>query len=85
LPPRLQSEAFFACLAANDALKHLRRYLVRDYLLDMLDHAQGLTIFLPFHPRPTLGPSQRFLTKGGCVLPILNGQPDLTSAAWIQP
>ncbi len=83
--PRLQSQAFFACLAANDALKHMRRYRVRDYLLDMLDHAQGLTVYLAFYPQPTMGPGQRFLTKGGYVLPILNGQPDSTSAVWIRP
>jgi hypothetical protein len=83
--PRLQSTAYFACIATNDALIHLSRYLVRDYVLDMLDHAQGLGIYLPIYPRPTLGPGQRFLTKGGYVLPVLNGQPDSTSAAWIQP
>jgi hypothetical protein len=83
--PRLQSEAFFACLATNDVLMHLQRYFVRDYVLDMLDHAQGLSAYLPIYPRPTLGPGQRFLTKGGYVLPVLNGQPDSTSAAWIQP
>jgi hypothetical protein len=83
--PRLQSTAYFACIATNDALIHLSRYLVRDYVLDMLDHAQGLGIYLPIYPRPTLGPGQRFLTKGGYVLPVLNGQPDSISAAWIQP
>jgi mono/diheme cytochrome c family protein len=83
--PRLQGEAFFACLAANDALTHLSRYFVRDYVLDMLDHAQGLAAYLPIHPRPTLGPGQRFLTKGGYVLPLLGGHPDTKGAAWILP
>lgn len=83
--PRLQAEAFFACLAANDAITHLGRYRVRDYVLDMLDHAQGLAAYLPIHPRPTLGPGQRFLTKGGYVLPILDGHPATKDAAWILP
>jgi hypothetical protein len=83
--PRLQAEAFFACLAAKDALSHLRRYLVRDYALDMLDHAQALAAYLPIHPRPTLGPGQRFLTKGGYVLPVLDGHIDTKAAAWILP
>jgi len=83
--PRLQSQAFFACLAANDALTHLRRYLVRDYVLDMLDHAQGLAVYLPIYPRPTLGPGQRFLAKGGYVLPIVDGQLDTRKAEWILP
>jgi mono/diheme cytochrome c family protein len=83
--PRQQTEAFFACLAANDALSHLRRYLVRDYVFDMLDHAQGLAAYLPIHARPTLGPGQRFLTKGGYVLPVTDGHPDARGAAWILP
>jgi hypothetical protein len=83
--PRLQSEAFFACTAANDTLSHLRRYLVRDYAFDMLDHAQGLAAYLPIHARPTLGPRQRFLTKGGYLLPVKNGIPDTHGVAWILP
>ena len=83
--PRQQAEAFFACLAANDVLSHLRRYLVRDYAFDMLDHAQGLAAYLPIHARPTLGPRQRFLTKGGYLLPVKNGIPDTHGVAWILP
>ena len=83
--PRLQAEAFFACLAANDALTHIERYFVRDYVLDMLDHAQGMALYLPIHPRATLGPGQRFLTKGGYMLPVVDGQLDTKDAAWILP
>jgi mono/diheme cytochrome c family protein len=83
--PRLQAEAFFACFAANDALNHVRRYLVRDYVLDSLDHAQGLAVYVPIHARPTLGPGQRFLTKGGYLLPVLDGHADTKDAAWILP
>jgi mono/diheme cytochrome c family protein len=83
--PRLQAEAFFACLAANDGLTHIERYFVRDYVLDMLDHAQGMALYLPIHPRATLGPGQRFLTKGGYVLPVVDGQLDTKDAAWILP
>ena len=83
--PRLQAETFFACIAGSDAIKHLGRFFVRDYVLDMLDHAQGLAAYVPFHPRPTLGPHQRFLNKGGYVLPVLNGQLDASDAVWILP
>jgi len=83
--PRLQAEAFFACFAINDALSHVRRYLVRDYMLDTLDHAQALAVYVPIHARATLGPRQRFLTKGGYVLPIVNGRPETKDATWILP
>jgi len=61
------------------------RFSVRDYVLDILDHAQSLTAYIPFHPRPTFGPHQRFVNKGGYVLPVVDGRPDTTNAAWILP
>lgn len=83
--PRRQSEAFFACLALKDAVAHMGRFFIRDYALDTLDHAQSLVAYLPFYPRPTLGPQQRFMNKGGYVLPIRNGQVVTEDAAWISP
>jgi hypothetical protein len=83
--PRLQAEAFFAALAANDAVSHLRRFYVRDYVLDMIDHAQNLAAYVPLRPRPGLGPSQRFLAKGGYVVPVRDGRPVSQGATWIQP
>ena len=83
--PRLQSEAFFACLVASDAVSHLGRFLIRDYVLDMLDHAQPMTAYLPFYPRPTIGPGQRFLAKGGYILTALNGKLATRDAVWITP
>jgi len=83
--PRRQAEAFFACLVLKDAIKHIGRFFIREFMLDMLDHAQSIVAYLPYYPRPTLGPGQRFVNKGGYVLPIVNGQPDPTGAAWILP
>jgi hypothetical protein len=81
-PPPTPGGGFFACLAANDGLTHIERYFVRDYVLD---HAQEMALYLPIHPRATLGPGQRFLTKGGYVLPVVDGQLDTKDAAWILP
>jgi cytochrome c553 len=83
--PRRQAEAFFACLAMKDAIAHLGRFFIREYVLDMLDHAQSLVAYLAFHARPTLGPGQRFLNKGGYMLPIANGQVITQEATWILP
>jgi mono/diheme cytochrome c family protein len=83
--PRQQAEAFFACLVLNDAVKHIGRFFVREFALDMLDHAQGLMAYVPLHPRPTIGPGQRFISKGGYLVPIVEGRPDVKSATWIIP
>jgi hypothetical protein len=83
--PRHQAQAFFACLALRHALNHMGRFFVREYVLDILDHAQNLIAYLPFYPRSTLGPGQRFLSKGGYVLPITDGHLETTNAEWILP
>ena len=83
--PRRQSEAFFACLALKDAVAHMGRFFIRDFALDKLDHAQSLVAYLPYYPRPTLGPQQRFINKGGYVLPIKNGKVVTEDAVWISP
>jgi hypothetical protein len=83
--PRHQSEAFFACLALKDAIAHVGRFFIRDYVLDVLDHSQSIVAYLPFYPRPTLGPRQRFVNKGGYVLPVVDGQLVTQDAAWILP
>jgi hypothetical protein len=82
---RRQAEAWFACLAANEGLMHAGRFLVRDYVLDSLDHAQGLPAYLPLYARGSAGPAQRFLVKGGYVLPLEGGRPSPARARWIVP
>jgi hypothetical protein len=47
--------------------------------------AEAVFAYLPVYPRPTLGPDQRFLTKGGYVLPIKDGVIETANAAWIRP
>ena len=83
--PRRQAEAFFACLALKDAMAHIGRFFIREFLLDTLDHAQSIVAYLPHYPRPTLGPQQRFVNKGGYILPIVKGQIDTKEADWILP
>ncbi len=83
--PRYQAEAFFACFATNDALNHVRRYRVRDYFLDLLDHSQGLALYLPFYPQASMGPKQRFLSKGGYIAPLVEGKLLAAKAEFIEP
>ncbi|MEQ1501493.1 MAG: c-type cytochrome [Myxococcota bacterium] len=78
---RVQAQAWFACVAFLDGSKHVARYPQRDYLLDSLDHAAGLTALLPIVPRGTLGPGQRFLAKGARVVDLSGA----TAPRWITP
>ena len=69
----------------KDAIAHIGRFFIRDFALDTLDHAQSIVVYLSYYPRPTLGPRQRFVNKGGYVLPIVNGQANTKEAHWILP
>jgi hypothetical protein len=82
---RIQSEAFFACLALRHAVKHVGRFFVREFVLDVLDHSQNLSAYVPYYERPTFGPGQRFLSKGGYVLPVEQGRPVTADAEWLLP
>ena len=83
--PRQQAEAFYACLVLKDAVKHMGRFFIREYALDMLDHAEGLAAYMPYHARPSFGPGQRFINKGGFVVPYIDGGLATEEAIWITP
>ena len=82
---RPQAEAYFACLVTKDAVKHMRRYFIREFALDMLDHAESLGAYLPAYDQPSFGPGQRFISKGGYVLPVVDGKIDTREARRIVP
>ena len=65
---RHQALAYFACLAIAESTKHMGRFMFRDYLLDLLDHASNLTMYLPMYLRAGLTPGQRVLSRGGYVV-----------------
>ncbi|MEJ2273054.1 MAG: cytochrome c [Woeseiaceae bacterium] len=83
--PRQQAEAFFACLVINDTVKHMGRFRIREFALDMIDHGESMSAYVPLYPRPSFGPGQRYINKGGYILPIVDGQPVASDAAWIIP
>jgi ABC-type branched-subunit amino acid transport system substrate-binding protein/mono/diheme cytochrome c family protein len=67
---RHQALAYFACLAFAESTKHMGRFMFRDYLLDLLDHASNLTAYLPMYLRAGLTPGQRVLSRGGYVVDL---------------
>ena len=83
--PRLQGEAFFAAMLMSEIVKHLDKFYIREYVLDLLGHAQGMVLYLPYYSRPVFGPGQRYLSKGGYVLPVVEGKLDSTDAEWVLP
>jgi len=78
---RHQALAYFACMAFADGTKHAGRYLSRDYLLDLLNHASTLTAYLPLYLRAGITPGQRVLSRGGYLVDLSGG----SEPAWLVP
>ena len=61
---KIQDQTYFASLVMGEAINHIKRYFYRDYLMDTIDHAEGMAIFSAYYPRLSFGLRQRYLAKG---------------------
>jgi hypothetical protein len=89
VPPgdeRLQANAFFAAGITGDALDRMLDFFSRDYMLEWVEHMVEETVSPSAYPRLSLGPGQRFGSKGSY---ILRYEPDgggfLPVGGWIVP
>jgi len=64
---RIQANAFFAAGIAGDALAHMDDIFSRDYFIERVEHMTEQSLFYSVYPRLSLGPGQRFASKGGYV------------------
>jgi hypothetical protein len=83
---KIQDQTYFASLIMGEALTHIKRYFYRDYLIDTIDHAEGMGIFSAYYPRLSFGPGQRYLAKGGYILELTSQNDELVNNnTWIVP
>jgi hypothetical protein len=71
VPPgdeRLQANAFFAAGITGDALDRMLDFFSRDYMLEWVEHMTEESINPSAYPRMSLGPGQRFGSKGSFIL-----------------
>ena len=61
------------------------RFRIREFALDMMDHGESMSAYMPGYPRPSFGPGQRYINKGGYILPVVDGKPAVDAATWILP
>ncbi|MBS2029517.1 MAG: ABC transporter substrate-binding protein [Deltaproteobacteria bacterium] len=78
---RIQDQTFFALTVLSEGFMHMKHNLLRDYLLEGVDHFSGLENFSAYYPHLTFGPGQALLSKG-CYLVSLR---DENHPEWIVP
>ncbi len=65
---RIQANAFFAATIAGDALAHMDENYSQDYFIERVEHMTEQSLFPSVYPRLSLGPGQRFASRGGYVM-----------------
>jgi hypothetical protein len=62
--PRVAIDTHYALAALGDALAHQMDSFSRDYLVETVEHQVSTTLLSSSYPPLTLGPDQRFASKG---------------------
>ena len=83
----LQLNTFFALTVADHALVHLVDSFSRDYFIERIEHETENALNPGVFPTMSLGPGQRFASKGGYIVRLADGaQGDLAAVSpWIVP
>jgi Cytochrome c len=65
---RTQANSFFAATITGDAVSQLGENFSRDYFIERIEQMAGSSLSPSIYPRLSLGPGQRFASRGGYIL-----------------
>lgn len=84
---RAQANAFFAATITGDAVSHLGDNFSRDYLIERIEQMTQSSLSPSIYPHLSLGPGQRFASKGGYVIRFSPGADStpLAISEWLIP
>lgn len=66
----VQSNAYLAAVVTAGAMAHTMDTYSRDYLLERVEHRVGNAVDPSLYPRLSLGPGQRFASKGSYIVDL---------------
>ncbi|MEM7355855.1 MAG: hypothetical protein AAF657_33875, partial [Acidobacteriota bacterium] len=81
---RLRLETYFALSIADHAIDHLVESFSRDYFIENVEHEAENALNPGVYPHLSLGPGQRFASKGSYVVRLTDGKIEPVSP-WIVP
>lgn len=84
---RTQANAFFAASVTGDAVSHLGDNFSRDYLIERIEQMAQTALSPSIYPHLSLGPGQRFASKGGYIVRFSPGSDStpLAVSEWLIP
>jgi len=65
---QVQADTYLACGLLSETLKHMVDAFIPDYLIERLEDTIEHRVVTGYYPRLTLGPYQRFASKGGFLV-----------------
>ncbi len=84
---QVQADTYLACGLLSETIKHMVDAFIPDYLVESLQDTVEHRILTGYYPRLTLGPHQRFASKGGFLVHFAptGRQPLAPDGEWITP
>ncbi len=82
---RAQANAYFAASTVGEVLMEMVDNFSRDYLIERIEHMTGRSLFPSVYPRLSLGPGQRFASKGAYVARFSPDGKLVADGEWIVP
>jgi len=83
---QVQVDTYLACGLLSETVKHMVDAFIPDYLIERLEDTVEHRIVTGYYPRLTLGPHQRFASKGGFLVHFDAGNQRLIpDGDWMTP
>jgi hypothetical protein len=85
--PQVQADTYLACGLLSEVLNHSADVAVREYVLERFEDMIERRVLTGYYPRLSLGPGQRFASKGGFLVRFAGseGQKLVADGAWTVP